>query len=182
MDNVLFHTKAHLPGTNCSYMPPPSSLLIIVFPQNIDSLKSAHPSAISFSPSSCYFSLIHPSPNMYGVCVYTHCKMLHKYCIFRVPYESPYTKWHADSWLTGGCCVTQHYLQTVMYSPLPSGLHSPLDSKSSQFNSKLCNSWAGPSHKVVVTVDVSVWVNVCDPRECACCPNLWCFELWWRYY
>ena len=30
-------------------------------------------------------------------------------------------------------------------------------------------------------VDVSVWVNSCDPRECACCVSLRHFKSWWPW-
>ena len=61
---------------------------------------------------------------------HAHCKIVRKYCMFRVPYRthfshiaaSPYAKWlNADSWLTGGSRITQHYLQTVMQAPQPCG-------------------------------------------------------------
>ena len=50
-----------------------------------------------------------------------------------------------------------------------------------KIDSKFCNSWGRASHKVVVTVWMLVWVNVCDPRECACCVSSRCFEPWWPW-
>ena len=34
---------------------------------------------------------------------------------------------------------------------------------------------------VVYCVDASVWVNACNPRECACCASSQHFEPWWPW-
>ena len=39
------------------------------------------------------------------------------------------------------------------------------------------NSWAGASYHMDVTA--LIWVNVCNPSECAFCSNLRRFEPWW---
>ena len=42
---------------------------------------------------------------------------------------------------------------------------------------KTCLSWYTCTSSVYTNC-VSVWVNACDPYECACCTSLWLFEPW----